>query len=124
MKRYVWLLIFFFTFAQCTVTHSEEINLAGIPPEVYKTIKNKAIREWPNDWNMQKFVIKQQIEGYNYVKSYRNSQVPSDILSIIKQKAASEWANDWNMQKFVIRQQVGAYLELSNSPCKRVKQHR
>ncbi len=36
----------------------------GIPADVYKTIRAEAERRYPKDWDMQEFVVGQQIEAY------------------------------------------------------------
>ena len=36
-----------------------------MPGDVFSDIKQKAMEEWPNDYNMQEFRINQQCEAYS-----------------------------------------------------------
>lgn len=36
----------------------------GVPAEVYKTIRAEAALRYPTDWDMQEFVVRQQIEAW------------------------------------------------------------
>jgi hypothetical protein len=81
--------------------------------DISRSIKAYAEKEFPNDYNMQEFVIKQQTEAYNWVVNASSATgVPQRIFEQIKTKAAEEFADDFNMQKFVINQQVKAYTDL------------
>jgi hypothetical protein len=39
-------------------------SVRGVPADVYQVIKAKAEREWPNDFEMQKYIIDKQMEAY------------------------------------------------------------
>lgn len=85
-----------------------------IPDDVLSRIKAKAAKEWPGDFHMQGFVIKQQKEAYLQVRNYSNKSVPPVVLERIIRKALNEWPDDFHMQHFVIKQQVTAYGDLAN----------
>lgn len=81
--------------------------------DISRSIRAFAEKEFPDDYQMQQFVIKQQTEAYNWVASATSAVgIPSDVYAKIKAKAADEFPGDYNMQKFVINQQVKAYTEL------------
>jgi hypothetical protein len=81
--------------------------------DISSSIRAFAEKEWPDDYEMQKFVINQQTEAYNWVVTATSATgVPQDVFEKIKIKAADEWPNDYAMQKFVINQQVNAYTDL------------
>ena len=81
--------------------------------DISSSIKAYTEKEFPGDYNMQEFVIKQQTEAYNWVMSASSATgVPQGVFEQIKAKATDEFPNDYNMQKFVINQQVKAYTNL------------
>jgi len=81
--------------------------------DISSSIRAFAEKEWPGDYEMQRFVIDQQTEAYNWVVTSSSATgVPQEVFDQIKTKAASEWPDDYEMQKFEINQQVKAYTEL------------
>ncbi|HEY5043032.1 MAG TPA: ankyrin repeat domain-containing protein [Verrucomicrobiae bacterium] len=81
--------------------------------DISRSIRAFAEKEFPDDYNMQEFVINQQTEAYNWVVTASSATgVPQGVFEQIKAKAAEEFPDDFNMQKFVINQQVKAYTDL------------
>ncbi len=80
---------------------------------VAETIRAKAQKEWPGDYDMQVYEINKQTEAYNWlIKAVGAEGVPTETFYQIKAKAASEWPNDYDMQKYEIEKQVNAYIRL------------
>lgn len=81
--------------------------------DISRSIRAKAEKEWPNDYEMQKYEINKQTEAYNWVVTTSSATgVPQEVFDQIKTKAASEWPDDYEMQKYEIEKQVKAYTEL------------
>jgi hypothetical protein len=81
--------------------------------DISSTIRAKAEKEWPGDYEMQKYIINQQTSAYNWlVTASTASGVPQNVFDQIRTKAAGEWPDDYEMQKYEINQQVKAYTEL------------
>ena len=83
-----------------------------VPSYILDKIKQKAEREWPNDYLMQKHTIDTQVKKYIEVENYSDSRIPYDILDSIKEKSMRNWPDDYLMQKHTIDTQVKSYLEL------------
>ena len=85
----------------------------GVPTDVASQIRQKAMREWPNDYAMQKYEIDRQNAGHKFVLNYSNPDMPPALLRSILSKARSEWPGDFAMQKYEIERQVAAYNQLN-----------
>jgi hypothetical protein len=81
--------------------------------DISRSIRAKAEKEWPGDYEMQRYEINKQTDAYNWlVIASSATGVPQQVFDQIKIKAASEWADDYEMQKYEITKQVKAYVEL------------
>ena len=56
-----------------------------VPSYILDKIKQKAEREWPNDYLMQKHTIDTQVKKYIEVENYSDSRMPYNILDKIFQ---------------------------------------
>ncbi|WP_394775437.1 hypothetical protein [Flavobacterium sp.] len=63
-------------------------------------LKEKAKRDWPNDYTTQEFWVNQQIDDYEYMLSIENNS--------IKAKAEKDWPLDFSTQKFWYNEQIDA----------------
>jgi hypothetical protein len=88
--------------------------IAEMPADVLAQIKAKAAKDFPDDYNTQKYVIQTQEQAYSHVQNYRDSQVPQTVLSELKQKAASGFPLDFSTQKYVLDTQCSAYVQVKN----------
>jgi ankyrin repeat protein len=78
-----------------------------------RSIRAFAEKEFPDNYSMQEFVIKQQTEAYDWLVTASSATgVPQEVFEKIKTKAADEFPDNFEMQKFVINQQVKAYTNL------------
>lgn len=99
-----WLL------ATCIMLFVTSWAFASVDSE----IRAKAAREWPRDYNMQKFVIDQQHEALDKLRTMRTpAGMPADVYKNIREDAVNRWPGDYVMQVFVINQQVEAWRSLN-----------
>ena len=87
-------------------------TVQGIPSEVMASIRIKAENEWPDDFTMQRYEIKQQVRAYRFLAEYQPAGIPPDVFNRIRAKAENEWPDDYTMQRYETKQQVQAYLAL------------
>jgi hypothetical protein len=80
--------------------------------EAERTIREHCEREWPNDYNMRSFCVKQQREALNALKRGRPSDIPEEVFAGIRRKCASDWPEDYNMRRYCEKQQFDSYREL------------
>lgn len=98
-------------------TNTASINDKGSTPvpapstnDVASKIKAKAVADWPDNYQMQKFQIEQQTKAYNTIQALPNTQ---DYNAGILKKAVSDWIDDYMMQEFQYEQELNAYKELN-----------
>jgi hypothetical protein len=81
---------------------------------VGQTIKLNAQREWPNDYEMQAYVMKNQAAAYNAIQTQQPpTDIPTSAYSQIKSDAQNNWSGDYEMQAYIIKQQVQAYRNVN-----------
>ena len=89
-----------------------------MPANVLAGIKAEAEKDYPNDYRMQKFIIDQQIKGYEDTHTASTSSavagMPANVLAGIKAEAEKDYPNDYRMQKFMIDQQIKGYKDLNH----------
>ena len=71
---------------------------------IFAKLKEKAKRDWPNDYTTQEYWINEQKEAYEYMKSIPNDE--------IKKKAQRDWPLDFSTQKFWYNEQIEAKKRL------------
>lgn len=67
---------------------------------IISKLKDKAKRDWPNDYTTQEYWVNEQIDAYEYMKSIADNE--------IKQKAQRDWPLDFVTQKFWYNEQIDA----------------
>lgn len=77
---------------------------------IAEAIRVFAKSEWPDDFSMQRHVIEEQTEAYNWLQNFVEPRVPPADMDKIFVKAIEEWPSDFAMQKHVVEEQVEAYL--------------
>jgi len=86
---------------------------AGAAATVALSIKERAAKNWPGDYQMQQYEVEKQTDAYNWVATTSFiSGLPSDVLEQIKTDAADHWPGDYVMQKYQIEKQAKAYEAL------------
>jgi hypothetical protein len=71
-------------------------------------------REWPDDYNMRAYCIKQQRDAVASLKSTMHPEIPTAVLQQIRRKCAREWPDDYNMRHYCEQQQLTAYRQMQN----------
>jgi len=71
-------------------------------------------REWPDNYNMRAYCIKQQKEAVANLKSATHPEIPIAVLQQIRRKCAREWPDDYNMRHYCEQQQLTAYRQMQN----------
>jgi hypothetical protein len=96
-----------------TPRESAEQPSQSTPSQVTSRIRAKAQAEWPSDFEMQAYTIKNQTSAYQTLQTMASvSGVPSTVLETVKSNAASEWPDDYEMQVYTINNQIAAYRSL------------
>lgn len=67
---------------------------------IFSRLKEKAKRDWPNDYTTQEYWLSEQKEAYEYMKN-----IPDDN---IKKKAQRDWPLDFSTQKYWYNEQIEA----------------
>ncbi len=86
----------------------KEANLRKQQEEEQRTftkLKERAKRDWPDDYTTQEFWLNEQREAYDYMKN-----IPDDD---IKRKAQRDWPLDFSTQKFWYNEQIAARERLN-----------
>ncbi len=86
---------------QRILSQSDSINNATRIAEekIIEILKDKAKRDWPEDYTTQEFWIKEQITDYHYMQT-----IPNDDK--IKKKAQRDWPLDFSTQKYWYNEQI------------------
>jgi hypothetical protein len=79
-----------------------------IPKDTILEIKLDAIDEWPDDYSMQAYVIKQQKEAYQNLYAWAIDNRENSLAKIIFRRAQREWPDDYNMQWYIVQREVSA----------------
>jgi len=77
-----------------------------------KELKKASIEEWPDDYSMQEYHLKEQVEAHLNL-----SQLAKEIINMpekirIMQKAIKEWPKDYSMQLYTAKEQIEALNRL------------
>jgi hypothetical protein len=77
-------------------------------------IKQRCTRDWPNDYSMQVFCIRQQIEGAKEFRQLANGEASNGDLRGILATCLEQWGGDaknadWPMISYCYREQRGAW---------------
>lgn len=87
----------------------------SMPSDWQQTVKSKCQEEWPTDYRMQEYCVKQQTEAVSALGKSNPSDVGLAAFRIIRGKCAEEWPRDFKMRAYCERQQVEGYRALQSS---------
>ncbi len=68
--------------------------------------------EWPGDFQMQAYCVRQQRESYAELR-HRLAVIPPE-LSTAAEMCEAEWGSDWQMRAYCLAQQQTGFTELPN----------
>jgi len=92
-----------------TTMRQNQNNLSNIKARVKAT----AQAEWPDNYDMQVYTIKVQMDAYQKLQGMTSvSGIPSSVFEKIKNMAISEWPENYDMQIYTIEVQTKAYRDL------------
>ena len=82
--------------------------------EAEQVIKRYCEREWPNDYSMRSYCIKQQRDALATLKRGRPGDIPNDVFASVRDNCAREWPDDYSMRVYCEQQQFKAFRELEH----------
>ncbi|WP_412851021.1 hypothetical protein ACL0VS_08540 [Chryseobacterium sp. PMSZPI] len=83
--------------------HPQEIEAQNIDSKkeaILTKLKEKAKKDWPNDYSTQEYWIDEQLEAYDYMETIEANP--------IKQQAQKDWPLDFSTQKYWYEEQIEA----------------
>ena len=90
-----------------------------VPTAVRAAIVENAKLDHPDDYDMQQFVVRRQMEAYQALAKLSSKPgISSTVYSRIKNRVDADHPDDYSTQLFVINRQVAAYrtLEKMSTP--------
>jgi hypothetical protein len=84
-------------------THPQELETQSIDPKkeaIIIKLKEKAKKDWPNDYSTQEYWINTELEAYDHMETIEDNP--------IKRQAQRDWPLDFSTQKYWYEQQVEA----------------
>jgi hypothetical protein len=78
-------------------------------------IRHHCDHEWPDDFSMRAYCIKQQREAAMKLRLGRPTDVPEEVFSTIRRKCAQEWPDDFAMRVYCEEQQVEGYRRVAET---------
>jgi TIR domain len=103
-----------------TVTSHPQASEADVesPPraddysDAEQVIKRHCQREWPSDYSMRNYCVKQQRDALAILKRGCPPDIPADVFVNVRARCADEWPDDYSMRAYSEKQQFVAYREL------------
>lgn len=82
--------------------HPQEIEIKTDPKKdaVIAQLKEKAKKDWPNDYSTQEYWINEEIQAYDYMETIEDNP--------IKRQAQKDWPLDFSTQKYWYEEQIEA----------------
>lgn len=78
-----------------------------------KKIRDKALSDFPNDYETALFQIENQIQAINDINNFKDDEVPNNILLDIQKKALSDFDNDFETALYQIKNQIKAWKKIN-----------
>jgi hypothetical protein len=106
----------YLTFSFIALLFSSSVILAQtIPSSVVSQIKQNAQVKYPDDYEMQEYLINKQVEAFHKVQSYEAVDLPYTVLEKILNSAIRKYPDDYEMQEYTINKQVNSYRRMRKS---------
>lgn len=87
-------------------------NIPDISNKEKRGIINQSKIEWPEDYSMQEYHIKEQIEALNQVREFQSKYKDNIEIKGIIESAINEWPKDYTMQVYTFKEQLDAFNRL------------
>lgn len=78
-----------------------------------KKIRDKALSDFPNDYETALFQIENQIKAMNEINNFKDNELPDNILRSIQQKALSDFDDDFETALYQIKNQIKAWKKIN-----------
>ncbi|HYI13258.1 MAG TPA: toll/interleukin-1 receptor domain-containing protein [Thermoanaerobaculia bacterium] len=75
-------------------------------------------REWPDDYSMRSYCIRQQREAVANLRLGPPEDIPPQVFERMRQKCAHEWPDDFAMRHYAERQQLEGYRQVHDMNAK------
>ena len=79
-----------------------------------RVIKRHCQQEWPSDYSMRSYCVKQQRESLAILRRGCPPDIPADVFASVREKCAREWPDDYSMRLYCEQQQLDAFRELEH----------
>jgi hypothetical protein len=95
-------IISIFLLSICNILHAQDKDYTSFIksnfPKTHAVIYSESVKEWPGDYEMQAYRIRNQCNALNeYIQlSLTQTSIPSTVLKGIKQKSLIEWSKNTN----------------------------
>ena len=97
--------------------NASEADVESLPhaddySDAEQILKRHCQRQWPADYNMRNYCVKEQRDALATLKRGRPPDIPADVFAQVRAKCAEEWPDDYSMRVYSEQQQFDAYREL------------
>ena len=86
-----------------------ESYVGGMPTDLLGKVRASIESRYPDNYSMQKTLIDDQVQSYEYLQGYSPSSVPSDVFREIKESIETRYPYNFSMQKTLIQDEVQSY---------------
>lgn len=77
-------------------------------------IKKRAEVQWPGDYSMQAYEIKNQTADFNAFQAMtKPDSMSSSTFELIKSRAERQWPMDYSMQLYELKNQVKDWMQIN-----------
>ena len=86
---------------QSSVRNSQEkqVQSVDVPPDIMRKIMERAELDYPGDQQLRDFVIKQQVDSYQWLQNLPEPRIPEKSITSLKERAATDHPEDYQVQK-------------------------
>ena len=112
MKKTTLLITFLSILAHTLLAYNSPDKIR-IPNQVAESIKANAERQWPDDYSMQEYEIKEQSKAYKKVQHWIYQNRYNKVYKEIAENAQRQWHEDYTMQFYEIERQVEAFNSIN-----------
>jgi hypothetical protein len=94
------------------ISLSSVVAAQGVPSDVMARIRSSIETRYPDDYSMQKVLIEDQVDSYQFLQTYKPGEVPDDVFSRVKASVESRYPDNYSMQKTLIEDQIESFKVL------------
>jgi TIR domain len=98
------------------ISHSNNVQTEPIDDysDAEQVIKRHCQHEWPSDYSMRSYCVKQQREALATLRRGCPPDIPNDVFASVRDNCAREWPDDYSMRLYCEQQQFDAFRELEH----------